>query len=41
MDCIDNVVNPITPGSELTLQKLIIEIKAKDGKMFAVDVTRN
>ena len=41
IDGISNIENPITPGSELSLQKLIIGMKSKDGERFAVNIIRN
>ena len=37
----NNIENTITPGSELALLKLIIGIREKDGRRFAVTITRN
>ena len=37
----DNIDHPITPGSELALRKLIIDIKEKDVETLAVTITSN
>ena len=38
---IDNIDNPISPGSELTLRKLVMDVKTEDGERFAITITRN
>ena len=38
---IKNIDNLISPGSELTLRKLIMKIKTADEKSFAITITRN
>ena len=38
---INNIDNPISPGSELTLRKIIMDIKTEDGERFSITITRN
>ena len=37
----NNIDNPTTPGSEINLWKLIMDIRAEDGERFAITMTHN
>ena len=41
IDSFNDVDNTITPVSELTLRKLIMEIRTEDGEMFVTTMTLN
>ena len=41
IDSFDNIDKIITLGSELTLRKLIMDVRAKYGEIFSVDITHN
>ena len=41
MDGIESIDHPMSPGTELTLRKIIMCAKAKHGKRLAVTTTRN
>ena len=40
MEGINNIDNPISPRSEITLRKLIMDVKTEDGERFAITITR-
>ena len=41
IESFNNADNLITPGSELSLWKIMMDIRAKDGERFAVTIKRN
>ena len=38
---INNIDNTLTPGSDCSPWKLVIDIKAQDGERFAIAIARN
>ena len=41
IECINNFGNPISPDSNLTLNKIVIGINTEDGESFAIAITRS
>ena len=41
IECISNIDDPISPDSNLTLRKLIMDLKTEDGEIFAITITHN